>query len=76
MSTNPYERKRPVGRLKQLTDVAIGEVERRYIREVLERYDGYAVLAAKELGLSVRALRYKAARYGIPVGRRRDRSKV
>jgi transcriptional regulator with PAS, ATPase and Fis domain len=43
----------------------VAELETRLIRRALENSDGNKSAAARELGLSERAIRYKMKKYGM-----------
>jgi two-component system response regulator HydG len=60
-----------IDRGKPLAEV-IGDVEKRLIREALERCDGNQSWAARELGLTEQTLRYRLRKYE-PVTPRRNR---
>ena len=50
-------------------DQQVAHLETRLIHEALERSHGNKSAAARELGLSERAIRYKILKYGLDVGR-------
>ena len=75
MGAVPYTRKRPTGLLKEAVDVATEIVERRLIAAALDHQNGNALLAARELSISQRCLRYKAEKYGFPVGQSRGEAR-
>ncbi|MFT7622578.1 MAG: two-component system response regulator PilR (NtrC family), partial [Myxococcota bacterium] len=43
----------------------LSEIERRYLRQALERSDGVRTDAAKLLGMTFRSIRYKLSKYGM-----------
>ncbi|MGA9232563.1 MAG: sigma 54-interacting transcriptional regulator, partial [Exiguobacterium oxidotolerans] len=55
---------RPKKEIKHLSD-EMSYVEERLIREALEAFDGNKTEAAKQLGISLRALYYKVERFNI-----------
>ena len=61
-----------LGRSKKLTDM-LGNMERRLIRESLDRCGGNQSRAARELGLSEQSLRYRLRRYAISRTRQKRR---
>ena len=61
-----------LGRSKKLTDM-LGNMERRLIREALERGGGNQSRAARELGLTEQSLRYRLRRYSIAQTRKNQR---
>jgi DNA-binding NtrC family response regulator len=58
---------------KKLLDV-IGKLERRMVRDALERARGNQSIAARELGLTEQSMRYRLRKYGLE-GRRNRRTR-
>ena len=52
---------------------AVGELERQMVGEALERARGNQSEAARELGLTEQAMRYRMRKYGIASARRNRR---
>jgi Nif-specific regulatory protein len=65
-----------IERGRRLPDV-VADLERRLVREALERSDGNQSRAARELGMTEQSLRYRLRKFEGPGGRhsRRDRKK-
>jgi Nif-specific regulatory protein len=63
-----------LGRGRHLSDV-VGEVERRLIREALDRSGGNQSRAARSLGLNEQTLRYRLRKYGGEIVRENRRTR-
>jgi DNA-binding NtrC family response regulator len=64
--------KAPVSRSRRLAD-QVSELERRAIKEALERAQGNQSVAAKFLGMREQTLRYRLRKYGSPPSRKNRR---